>query len=387
MVPVVIGATLQAKRKGSSSTTTSSNSSKVASSPAYSKPPPNRKARKPQAESPHWQDELATELAASGLRVKPVAADGNCFFRAVADQLEGADGDHMALRGRVVHYMRCHHDDYAPYMEDDEDFQHYCKRMAEEGTWAGQHEQVALARLLGLQLRIYQAGQPCWTLRPGDPDFPPDAPTIHLSYHGMEHYNSVRLADDFGRGPPLPLELGGGPMRPSKPARKVGEWSAKDEERVMQGTGCYDAGARQQAIRDAAGKADQAIELLIERLAAEAADEPSANGCAGGSDVQQGMSDADSTQEDSRDCQVINPGKTTGSESYSNAKVKKQDQPLEQADAGPARNKACPCGSHKKYKSCCGAAKAAAKRRAQACDDQEPNAVNGAASQLATLYI
>ena len=34
-------------------------------------------------DSTGWQDELGTELAAYGLRVKQVVGDGNCFFRAV----------------------------------------------------------------------------------------------------------------------------------------------------------------------------------------------------------------------------------------------------------------------------------------------------------------
>ena len=32
-------------------------------------------------------DDLEQELAAVGLRVKDVSADGNCFFRALSDQL------------------------------------------------------------------------------------------------------------------------------------------------------------------------------------------------------------------------------------------------------------------------------------------------------------
>jgi hypothetical protein len=33
-------------------------------------------------------DDLAAELAALGLRIKSINADGNCFFRALGDQLE-----------------------------------------------------------------------------------------------------------------------------------------------------------------------------------------------------------------------------------------------------------------------------------------------------------
>jgi hypothetical protein len=51
-----------------------------------------------------------------------------------------------------------------------------CLPGGQDGTWAGQQEQVALAREQGLRLRIYQAGQPSWVLAPGFPDFPEVAP-------------------------------------------------------------------------------------------------------------------------------------------------------------------------------------------------------------------
>ena len=36
----------------------------------------------------------------------------------------------MVLRRKVVDFMQEHADDFAPYMEDDEDFVSYCERMA-----------------------------------------------------------------------------------------------------------------------------------------------------------------------------------------------------------------------------------------------------------------
>ena len=63
------------------------------------------------------------------------------------------------------------------------------------------------------------------------------------------------------------------------------------------------------------------------------------------------------------------------------AKRKQQDKP-------PGRNRSCPCGSHKKYKNCCGAAKAAAVRRQ--ADAEQYAAKQGStalAHQLETLYV
>ena len=38
------------------------------------------------------EDDLEKELAAVGLRIKTMEADGNCFFRSVCDQLEVGAG-------------------------------------------------------------------------------------------------------------------------------------------------------------------------------------------------------------------------------------------------------------------------------------------------------
>ena len=42
----------------------------------------------------------------------------------------------------------------------------------QDGTWAGQQEQVALARQYGVMIRVYQANQPAWTIKPDFTDFP-----------------------------------------------------------------------------------------------------------------------------------------------------------------------------------------------------------------------
>jgi hypothetical protein len=107
---------------------------------------------------------LDEELAVLGLRIKAINADGNCFFRALGDQLtvrafygynwalhaggrgawraltapgqrwryhcmQGNEGMHVELRGRVVDYIREHRDEFAPFVEDDESIDGYVSRM------------------------------------------------------------------------------------------------------------------------------------------------------------------------------------------------------------------------------------------------------------------
>ena len=118
-------------------------------------------ARKPEARTSVFAHK-PWSLTEYGLRGKAVKADGNCFFRACADQLEvrdvltfvmrariqvidtskhhmnvfcfdmqGAWGDHMAYRQCTVTFMRQHRDDFEPYMEDGEGFDRYCSRMSQ----------------------------------------------------------------------------------------------------------------------------------------------------------------------------------------------------------------------------------------------------------------
>lgn len=58
-----------------------------------------------------------------------MAPDGNCFFRAVADQLEGDAGSHHECRQKVVGHMKANADMFAPFVEDDEGFERYITRM------------------------------------------------------------------------------------------------------------------------------------------------------------------------------------------------------------------------------------------------------------------
>lgn len=55
--------------------------------------------------------------------------DGNCFFRAIADQLDGNGGCHADCREAVVEHMKANPESFAPFVEDDEGFDKYIARM------------------------------------------------------------------------------------------------------------------------------------------------------------------------------------------------------------------------------------------------------------------
>eukprot|EP00887_Chlorella_sp_A99_P007417 scaffold2.g7417.t1 len=216
----------------------------------------------------HSYDEgdVAAELRLVGLRVKEVAADGNCFFHSCCDQVEGEGGAHLAFRRRVVDYMTQHREQFEPFIEDDEPFDKYVKRMGKEGTWAGHLELQAASLVLGANISIYQAGQPIWRIT----NFPDEgAPLLHLSYHDGMHWNSVRAADDFSSGPPAPVRVAAAPADPTALAARQRAWGEAEAARVAAGTGCRDPGRVERALEASRGDVGAAIEALIERLGQE----------------------------------------------------------------------------------------------------------------------
>jgi OTU domain-containing protein 3 len=104
--------------------------------------------------------ELRNTLQADGLEIVEMSPDGNCLFRALSDQLFGDYGNkHADIRSEVCDFMEKNKDDFQFFLvyededdkeqedEDARDFEHYIELMREDGTWGGNLEIVAAARL------------------------------------------------------------------------------------------------------------------------------------------------------------------------------------------------------------------------------------------------
>ncbi|MCR9192244.1 MAG: hypothetical protein NXI01_06240 [Gammaproteobacteria bacterium] len=91
--------------------------------------------------------------------IHAVDGDGNCFFRAIADELERqilGVCSHRELRLQAVLYLWEHKDEIFSErpLENGEDVAAYLHRMAQDGEYAEQHILDATARMLGIQLTI-----------------------------------------------------------------------------------------------------------------------------------------------------------------------------------------------------------------------------------------
>ena len=168
--------------------------------------PQVRGARGGQTQDEDAQFEAALEEL--GVRVVGVAGDGNCMFRSIADQIEGNANSHRRYRAAVVDFIRRHREEFEPFMEDDEKFDDYVARMDTDAEWgapgvvcggAGAESELCDPPVAGPTHGALHA------------DGANGTSTLHLSYHGEMHYNSVRSVDDpaASRRAAMPITPGG----------------------------------------------------------------------------------------------------------------------------------------------------------------------------------
>jgi OTU domain-containing protein 3 len=103
---------------------------------------------------------LNEQLSLLGLKIHPVTADGNCFYRAVADQLEGNEEAHGEYWHLAVDYIQDHWEEFEPFVEDEVPFDEYCKTMRDDGNWAGHMELQATSLVTHHNVCIHQVLEP-----------------------------------------------------------------------------------------------------------------------------------------------------------------------------------------------------------------------------------
>lgn len=168
------------------------------------------------------QASLREALGEAGLEVREIVADGNCLFRAAADQLLGSQGKHRTVRAAAVEEMRRRRSSFECFFDKDEDggFDEYADRMERDGVWGGQLELQAISLAFSANIVVYQADEQdlgsgaarfgrkkkgasaargdgvsgetvkAWIMQ----NFPEESLCLLLAFHpDSQHYNSVRL--------------------------------------------------------------------------------------------------------------------------------------------------------------------------------------------------
>ncbi|XP_058081807.1 OVARIAN TUMOR DOMAIN-containing deubiquitinating enzyme 7 isoform X4 [Magnolia sinica] len=298
------------------------------------------------------------QLDSLGLKIIQVTADGNCFFRALADQLEGNEEEHGKYRHMVVQYIMKHRQEFEPFIEDDVPFDEYCKSMEKDGTWAGNMELQAASLVTRSNICIHRVMSPRWYIRNFDSR---GTCMIHLSYHDGEHYNSIRLKEDPGNGPARQIvikadvDLSATPRQSNVTITKSKATSSQNMidaaavKIVMAGTGCENGSKVEQVLQELDGDIDAAIETLragvgTDEDLVEHDEFPDENVANNGHYENGDYEDPEAPQQS----KIPDPNRASDDLQIHD------DDSSQPDDKKIPRNKACPCGSKKKYKACCG---------------------------------
>ncbi|RYR78774.1 hypothetical protein Ahy_A01g003635 isoform A [Arachis hypogaea] len=322
--------------------------------------PQNKKPGKPADTS-----QFRSQLDALGLRIVDITADGNCFFRALADQLEGNEEGHQKYRSMVVKHIMDNREMFEPFIEDEVPFDEYCQTMENDGTWAGHMELQAASLVLHSNICIHRNMSPRWYVRNFDDC---RARMIHLSYHDGEHYNSVRLKDDPCDGPARSIvikadaDLSATSHQAKVTANKAHAQAGRESfqpgsiKLVMAGSGCENTERVEQGISSLSQILEQVngdIDAAIEFLIAEQGEEEWSTKC-DSSPIQADAYGHDKNENSEQQKDNIVENSINAESSKSSRKTNERSTSQQNDKQKISRNKMCPCGSKKKYKACCG---------------------------------
>ncbi|KAK9279971.1 hypothetical protein L1049_013655 [Liquidambar formosana] len=124
---------------------------------------------------------------AKGLEVKRMTEDGNCLFRAVADQVYGDSELYDLSRQLCIDYMERERDHFSQFIT--EGFTSYCKRKRRDKVYGNNVEIQVLAEMYNRPIHIYSYSTEPINIFHGS--YNTDSPPIRLSYHHGNHYNSL----------------------------------------------------------------------------------------------------------------------------------------------------------------------------------------------------
>lgn len=254
----------------------------------------------------------------------------------------------------MARFIENNREKFEPFVEDEVPFDEYCRSIREDGTWAGNMELQAASLVMRINICIHRHTAPRWYIQNFDMHA---TQMIHLSYHDGEHYNSLRSKDDNCSGPAKPTVIKGDADLSAKSKQpKVAAMKSKHDgvgkvmhvesiALVKYGSGCRDTSKVELAMKEACGDVEAAIEILTAEK--ESVDQQISHDelCLRARNSYEKDSEQHKLKVEENTCH-LDPTDKLNEEIH-----KKSSQPDEKKIS---RNKACPCGSKKKYKSCCG---------------------------------
>lgn len=215
---------------------------------------------------------FANQLATLGLKLRDIPGDGNCLFRSLGDQLDGHNRRHHFHRSETVKYMLANRNDFEPFVEDDCSFSDHIRKLALDGTYAGNDSIVAFARNNGVNVVIHQLNAPMWTISGMEGGRGVPTRQLHIAYHNGDHYSSVRKLND-NTETPANIKLasksesgkpssGGGKEKGKK--KQMSPKLRRQAEQVMNITGCQDTKLILGSLEDCCYDIDTTVGMVLQ---------------------------------------------------------------------------------------------------------------------------
>eukprot|EP00668_Euglena_longa_P042265 GGOE01055814.1.p1 GENE.GGOE01055814.1~~GGOE01055814.1.p1 ORF type:complete len:256 (-),score=31.13 GGOE01055814.1:176-943(-) len=143
------------------------------------------------------RERLLQRLAFHGLKETLVEGDGNCQFRALADQLWRNQHSHREVRHLVTSRLKFHSNQYAPFVIN-EDYDTYVARMSKEGEWGDHLTLQAASDAFNVEVVLitsFADNRSIISIKPMDwgnsLDGKSARQTLYLSFFAEIHYNSI----------------------------------------------------------------------------------------------------------------------------------------------------------------------------------------------------
>jgi hypothetical protein len=151
------------------------------------------------------EDRFNTDLKKINLRVKEIAGDGNCLYRAIAHQVYGDENHYEIAKAKCLDYIELERDFFSQFIEDGKNkFEDYISMKRINGVWGDDIEIQAMSEIYNRPVQIYSHSiEPLKTFHESNKSFNrydervPKLPPLKISYHGSSHYNSLVPMENY----------------------------------------------------------------------------------------------------------------------------------------------------------------------------------------------
>jgi len=126
-----------------------------------------------------------------GLMSMEMLDDGNCQFRAMAQELYAAQDHHGVVRRAVVEHLRQNPNKYAPFFGAGE-WKEYLRKMAALRTWGDEITLRAAAETFNVRIHIISSTETNWYIKyEPESGLGDGARNLFMTYVSPIHYNTV----------------------------------------------------------------------------------------------------------------------------------------------------------------------------------------------------